>query len=123
MPAVFGTTTHVVIADGQTTSGEADLRGQRLYAIGVPSTFDGTTLSFTQAEKPVAEGGVYTEVNHLGTATFLDAVPFAITGVAASTTVYIPSNLLPEGLGNGMIRLVAGAQTGDTEFILYTVPF
>ncbi len=120
MPAVWGTTTHVVIANGQTVSGEADLRGQMLYAIGVPSTFDGSTLSFQQAEKPTAEGGVYTAVTYLST---LAAAAVSLTAVAASTTLYIVSAVLPDGIGNGMIKLVAGSQTGDTEFILYLQPF
>lgn len=120
MPAVWAPTTHVVIANGQTVSGEADLRGQKLYAIGVPAEFDGTTLSFQQAEKPLAEGGVYTAVTYLST---LAATAVAITAVAASTTLYITSAVLPEGIGNAMIRLVAGAQTGPTEFILYTIPY
>lgn len=120
MPAVFGTTTHVTIANAGTVSGEADLRGQKLYAIGVPAEFDGTTLSFQQAEKPAAEGGVYTAVTYLST---LAATAVALTTVAASTTLYITSAVLPEGIGNGMIRLVAGAQTGATEFILYLEPY
>jgi hypothetical protein len=121
MPGEFVGTTHVVIADGQTVSGEADLRGLMLYAIGVPATFDGTTLSFEQAEKPLAEGGVYTPVTHLSAA--LAATAHAITTVAASTTLYLTSSTLPDGIGNGMIRLVAGAQTGPTEFILYFQPY
>lgn len=120
MPAVWGPTTHVVIADGQTVSGEADLRGQKLYAIGVPSTFDGSTLSFQQAEKPTAEGGTYVAVHHLNT---LASTATALTGVTASTTLYITGSLLPEGIGNCMLKLVGGAQTGDTEFILYTQPY
>lgn len=35
------------IANGQTTSGEIDLRGRTLYAIYMPDAFTGTALTFT----------------------------------------------------------------------------
>lgn len=120
MPAVFATTTHAVITNGNTASNEVDLRGQRLYAVGVPSTFDGSTLAFQEAEKPTAEGGVYTDVKYLST---LAATQFTLTSVAASTTVYTVSAVMPGGIGNGMVKLIAGAQTGDTEFVLYVEPY
>lgn len=120
MPAVFGTTTHVTIADGQTVSGEVDLRGLKLYAIQTPAAWDGTTLSFQMAEKPLAEGGVYAPVTYLST---LAGTAVALTTVAASTALVITSAVLPDGLGNCMLRLVGGAQTGASELILYTIPF
>lgn len=121
MPAVWGVTTHAKIASGQTVGAEVDLRGQMLYAIGTPATLTGVTLAFQQAEKPTSEGGVYTDVKYLST---LAATQFTITGVAASMTIYVVSAVLPDGLGNGMFKLVSGSAEGaDRDFILYTQPY
>jgi hypothetical protein len=121
MPAVWGVTTHAKIASGQSVGAEVDLRGLKLYAIGTPAALTGNTLAFQQAEKPAAEGGVYSDVKYLST---LAATQFTITGVAASQTIYIQSAVLPEGIGNGMIKLVSsGAEGADRDFILYTEPY
>lgn len=121
MPAVWGVATHAKIASAATVSGEVDLRGQKLYAVGIPAAFTGVTLAFQQAEKPTAEGGVYTDVKHLNV---LAATQFTITGVAPSMTIYIVGSLLPEGIGNGMVKLVSGAaEAADRDLILYTEPY
>jgi hypothetical protein len=121
MPAVWGTAEHVKIANGATTSGEVDLRGKMLYAIGTPATLTGNTLSFNAAEKPTAEGGVYVTVKHLNV---LAATTFTITGVAASQYIIIPGSLVADGLGNCMLQLVSsGAEGADRDFILYTQPY
>ena len=60
-PADF-TTSHVKIANGQTTSGEVDCRGKILLAIQTPAALTGNTLAFQAAEKPTAEGGTYVDV-------------------------------------------------------------
>lgn len=121
MPAIWGVTTHAKIASGQTVGAEVDLRGMKLLAVGTPATLTGVTLAFQQAEKPAAEGGVYTDVKYLST---LAATQFTITSVAASMTIYIQSAVMPEGVGNGMIKLVSGAAEGaDRDFILYIEPY
>ena len=121
MPAVFGTTTHAKIASGQTVGVEVDLRGMKLLAVGTPAALTGVTLAFQQAEKPTAEGGVFSDVKYLST---LAATQFTITGVAASQTIYIQSTVLPEGIGNGVIKLVSGAaEAADRDFILYLEPY
>ena len=112
-------TSHVSVANAATESGEVDLRGRMLLAVQPGTEFDGTTMSFLAAEKPTRDGGVYGAVNYLNV---LDAVPFAITGIAAGDHVVIPGSILPQGIGNCMLKLTVGAQTGATDFILYTRP-
>lgn len=121
MPAVWGAATHAKIASGQSVGVEVDLRGQKVYAIQTPAALTGNTLSFQQAEKPTAEGGVFAPVQYLNT---LAAATFTITGVAASQVIYIQSQVMPEGVGNGIIKLVSsGAEGADRDFILYLEPY
>lgn len=116
----YGNSTHVKIASGQTVSGEVDLRGVRLLAISTPAALTGATLSFQAAEMPTAAGGTYVAVQYLNV---LAAAVFTITGVAASQHIVIGGSLLPEGLGNCMLKLVSGsAEAADRDLILYTVP-
>lgn len=121
MPAVWAPATHAKIASGQTVGAEVDLRGMMLYAIQTPAALTGVTLSFQQAEKPAAEGGVYSPVLYLST---LAATAFTITSVTTSQVIYITSSVMPDGLGNAMIKLVSGAAEGaDRDFILYLQPY
>lgn len=115
-PADF-TTSHVKIANGQTTSGEVDCRGKILLAIQTPAALTGNTLAFQAAEKPTAEGGTYVDVKHLNV---LAVTQFTITGVAASQHIILDGSLLPEGLGNAMLKVVSsGAEGADRDLILY----
>lgn len=121
MPAVWGAATHAKIASGQTVGVEVDLRGQKIYAIQTPAALTGVTLSFQQAEKPTVEGGVFAPVFYLST---LAATAFTITGVTASQVIYLQSAVMPDGIGNGVIKLVSGAaEAADRDFILYLEPY
>lgn len=121
MPAVWGPATHAKIASGQSVGVEVDLRGFKVYAIGTPAALTGNTLSFQQAEVPAKEGGVFNSVMYLNT---LAAAAFTITGVAANQVIYIQSAVMPEGIGNGVIKLVSsGAEAADRDFILYLEPY
>jgi len=121
MPTVWGTTSHVKIANGQTTSGELDCRGMILEAIQLPAAFTGTTLSFVQAEVPAKEGGVFSNnVKYLNT---LAATTFTITGLVANDCVYFNGTTLPDGLMNGIIKIVSGSAEGaDRDLICYLRP-
>jgi hypothetical protein len=116
----FGTTTHAKIASGQTVSGEVDLRGLMLLGISTPAALTGVTLSFQAADVPTAVGGVYVSVLHLNV---LAATAFTITGVAASQHIVIDGSLLPNGIGNCMLKVVSGsAEAADRDLILFTRP-
>lgn len=118
--AASATATHAKIASGQTVSGEVDLRGRVLLAIETPAAFTGVTLSFQAAEKPAAEGGTFVPVFHLNV---LAATAFTITGVTPSDHIVLNGSLLPNGLGNCMLKVVSGsAEAADRDVILYTRP-
>lgn len=111
----FYTTSHVKIASAATVSSEADLRGQMLHAVQIPAAFTGTALSFQMAEVP---GGTFTDVYHMST---LAATKTTITSIATSICVVVDSNLLPQGIGNGVIKVVSGStEGGDRDLVLYT---
>jgi hypothetical protein len=113
------TTTQAKILNGATESGEIDLRGQMLLAVGIDAGFDGTTMSFLAAEKPTEDGGVYGVVNYLA----LDvATPFEVSSILADSLISIAGSLLPQGFGNCMAKLVVDSQTGTTVVTLYTRP-
>lgn len=121
MPASV-TATHTKVASGGTTSGEVDLRGRMLVAVATPSALTNNTMSFTAAEKPAAEGGSYVAVKHLNT---LAATAFTITGVAADQHLVIAGSLLPQGIGNCMLKVVLGGvgnEAADRDLILFTRP-
>jgi hypothetical protein len=116
------TATHAKVASGGTTSGEIDLRGRMLMAVATPSALSNNTLSFTAAEKPTAEGGTYIAVKHLNV---LAATAFTITGVAADQHISVAGSLLPQGIGNCMLKIVLGGvgnEAADRDLILYTRP-
>jgi hypothetical protein len=114
------TATHAKIASGAATSGEIDLRGKQLIAVATPAAITNNVMSFTAAEKPTAEGGSYVEVKHLNV---LAATAFSITGVAADDYIVIAGSLVPQGIGNCMLKIVmsgVGNEAADRDFILYT---
>ena len=124
MPAPGGlTASHAKIPSGTAVSGEVDLRGRTLFAITTPSTFEGTSITLQCAEKPTAEGGVYTDIYYLST---LAATLVTITSVAASRTIVIDSAILPQGIGNCMLKVtitVGGNVAADRDLTLHCRPF
>ena len=114
-------TIHAKIASGQTVGTETDLRGFRLLAIQTPAALTGNTLAFKAAEKSTAEGGSYVDVNHLNT---LAVTATTLTSVAADQHIVLGSAILPEGIGNCMLKLVSGSAEGaDRDFVLFVLPY
>lgn len=100
------------VSSGGTTSGEVDLRGCQLVGIHVPSTFDGTTITFTAAS---ASGGTFLTVQDGYGSTFT-------LNTTASRYVPIPSLAVTAGIE--FIKLVCGTaqSTTDTVFTLAVRP-
>lgn len=107
----------VVVPPGQ-TSGEVDLRNWEVIAVKFPAGWDGTNLSFTAADRPTAEGGVYGNVTTSSGAGAL--VPFVITAPAAQDYVVIN---MAERPGGAMFKLVAStAPAANRTVILVLAP-
>ena len=99
----------VTIADGATVSSAADMNGTGLVGITIPSTYDGTAMTF----KVSSDGTNYFDFyNGAGT--------LAAYVVAASRAIGVaPADFA----GWRFLKLVAGtAQTGDTVITLQTLP-
>lgn len=95
----------VTVADGGTESGVIDLNGAALVGVGLPSTFDNTTLGFTVCD--TTDGTylplVYNEGASMGSNVSLT--------VAASKYVPLNPNWF---LGVKFCKLVTASQTGAT---------
>jgi hypothetical protein len=120
--AASATATHAKVASGGTTSGEIDLRGKMLLAVQTPAALTNTSMGFSASEKPTAEGGSYVAVHHLNV---LASTAFVITSVAADRHIVIDGSLLPNGIGNCMLKIVlsgVGNEAADRDLILYTRP-
>lgn len=104
------TTVHkdITIATGGTTSEAVDLSQHLLSGIILPAEFDGTTLNFTGSEEP--DGTFLGLYNTAGTQITMT--------VAASRHVLIEPETFA---GVRYIKVVAGAQTGDTVATLVLV--
>lgn len=76
--------TNVTVANGETTSGEFDARGYGSFGLVVPSTFDGTAISFTVAS---ATAGTYQALYDIGN----NQVTMT---VAASRSYDLPAELM-----------------------------
>lgn len=97
------------ILNGQQSSGEINLKSHTLVGIYIPSTFDGTTISFAAA--PGDESTFYPIYKEDGSALSLT--------VQASSFVRVDPSFL---CGVSRIKLVVAAQTGDVTLTLATRP-
>lgn len=100
------------VASGQTTSGTVDLSGTQLAGIFVPSTFDGTTISFNAL--PSASGTAVAVQDGSGNA-------YSLTTTASR---YVPIPNLAIFAGIRFLQIVCGTSqsTSDTVFTLATRP-
>ena len=108
------TLTATVAANGTTTD-EIDLgRGQQLVGLFVPSTFDGTTLTFTASD---VSGGTFVTVQD-------GARSSAALTVTTTASRYIPIDNLAYIAGLRYIKIVCGSTqtTTSTVFTLVTRP-
>jgi hypothetical protein len=105
----------VVIATSTTVSSEADLGAKRLVGIHIPSTFDGTQITFQTA---TSSGGTYNQI-------ITSAAGAALTfTVAASKYVALSDAEAAYFAGVKFLKIVTSTAqtTTDTVFTLVTVP-
>jgi hypothetical protein len=99
------------VAVNGTTTDEIDLgRGQQLFGIFVPSTFDGTTITLTASP---SSGGTFVAVQDGYGSTFT---------LTTTASRYVPISDLRITGGLRYIKLVCGSTqtTSSTEFTLIT---
>lgn len=96
-PKVCGNLT-AVIAISTTTSAEVDLLGTSLAGIHMPSVFQGTTLKFSTALKPEADGGTHVVMQDGAGADY---------SVTVTTSKYIPVDLA-KFAGVRFVKIISG---------------
>ncbi len=94
-----------IIASGQTTSGEIDLNGNTLCGLFLPSTFDGSAITFEAAH---TSGGTYVAVQ--------DGAGNAVSKTV-SASKYITLNPA-DFAGIRFLRLVAGTAQSATDTVI-----
>lgn len=98
----------VTIADSATQSGAIDLRGHSLVGLFLPSTFDGTTVTF---QTSLTLGGTYVDVQ--------DGTGSAISKTSAASK-YVPISPT-DFAGVRYLKITAGtSQTGASIITLAT---
>lgn len=102
--AVIDTQSSATIATGQTASAEVDLFGFTLVGLFIPSTFDGTTLTFTVATE---SGGTFVTLQTAG-------ADLTIT-TAASKYVALDPSLFA---GVRWFKIVAGSSQTTTDTVI-----
>ncbi len=99
----------VTILDGQTTSSIASLEGTSLISIDIPSTFEGTTLTFLVS---------FDGVNFIQYKRLVDGV--AVAGIVSGEGAY--ATQVNDFAAYNFIKLVATTQTGNVTLKLKTRP-
>ena len=101
----------VTIADGETESSAASLKGTSLVGIDIPAGFEGTSLTFQVS----SDGITYNTYYRL-----LDAAPVTAVVVTGTAGSYSSGNF--DFTGYNFIKLVSATQTGDITITLKTRP-
>ena len=97
------------ITSGQTVSAAVDLEGTGLAGLILPSTFDGTAISFKMSATLT---GTYVDVQDGAGSTF------TLTGAASK---YVPISNLAYLAGVRFIKLVSGTAQATTDTIITLV--
>lgn len=99
----------VIIADGGTVSGAADLSGTSLLAIDIPAGFDGTSMTFQVS----SDGTTFYDYKRM-----VDGL--AVTAVVGANASYATN--ANDFAGYSHIKLVSATQTGAITITLKTRP-
>lgn len=99
------------IAATETTSNAVDLRAGTLVALEIPSTFDGTTLTFQAAEVVDGAAGTYYAIYDA------EGNQLTVTTAASRRVNFSPTDFL----GIKYMKLVSGSAQATTSTIINAV--